>query len=324
MEAHHVISFLLDTQLRGFEELEVLPIVGPFEVGKSTLVSHVCKEERIRDHFSEIFLLSGHEFTNFDHAKLSRGCAAEHQNNVLNSNKGRRLLFVVELVGDLNEDTWNKWCCSYKQHIPRGSKIIVTSRSDKIVKFGTAPPLYLKHLSPEAYWYFFKTLTFGSMDPETHPRFAQLAMEIARLLNGTFIGANMNACLLRDNFDIQFWHNVVAFFRGVTLKNVSEFGMRPFDLIQQNRPILVWRMATPSEEVVSYGQFERSAEEEVPKISFRDVFYGNVKPRGKFEILLCRSRIPPYYSYVNSSEIREVKAAGAKRKRPMKNGIMLC
>jgi hypothetical protein len=149
-------------------------------------------------------------------------------------------------------------------------------------------------------------------------------MEIARLLNGTFIGANMNACLLRDNFDIQFWHNVVAFFRGVTLKNVSEFGMRPFDLIQQNRPILVWRMATPSEEVVSYGQFERSAEEEVPKISFRDVFYGNVKPRGKFEILLCRSRIPPYYSYVNSSEIREVKAAGAKRKRPMKNGIMLC
>jgi ABC-type hemin transport system ATPase subunit len=55
MEAHHVISFLLDTQLRGFEELEVLPIVGPYGVGKSTLVSHVCKDERICDHFSEFF-----------------------------------------------------------------------------------------------------------------------------------------------------------------------------------------------------------------------------------------------------------------------------
>ena len=318
MEAHHVISFLLDTQPRGSEELELLPIVGPYEVGKSTLVSHVCKDERIRDHFSEIFLLRRHEFTNFDHAKMSKGCAAENQNHVLNSNKDRRLLFVVELVGDLNEDTWNKWCCTYKQHIPRGSKIIVTSRSDNIIKFGTAPPLYLKHLSPEAYWYFFKTLTFGSMDPETHPRFAQIAMEMARILSGTFIGANMNACLLRDNFDIQFWHKVVAFNRGVTLKNVSEFGVSPFNLIQQNRPILVWRMATPSEELVSYGQSERSAEEEVPKINYQDVFYGNVKARGKIEILLWRSRILPYYSYVNSSEIQEVKTAAAKRKRSMK------
>jgi hypothetical protein len=35
---------------------------------------------------------------------LSEGCAAEHQNLVLNSNKDRRLLFVIELVGVLNED----------------------------------------------------------------------------------------------------------------------------------------------------------------------------------------------------------------------------
>jgi ABC-type enterochelin transport system ATPase subunit len=108
MEAHLVVSFLLNTQPHGFEELEVLPIVGPHEVGKSTLVSHVCKDERVHNHFSEILLLSGHDFTNYDLATLSKGCAVEHQNRELNSNRDRRLL-VVELDVDLSEDAWNKF-----------------------------------------------------------------------------------------------------------------------------------------------------------------------------------------------------------------------
>jgi hypothetical protein len=150
MEAHLVISFLLNTEPLGSEELEVLPIVGPCSVGKSTLVSHVCKDERVRDHFSEILLLSGHDFTNYDLLTLRKGCAVEHQNKVLNTNKDRRLL-VVELDGDVHEDAWNKLFSSYKQHVPRGSKTIVTSRSDEVIKFGTTPPLHLKYLSGEAY-----------------------------------------------------------------------------------------------------------------------------------------------------------------------------
>jgi hypothetical protein len=98
--------------------------------------------------------------------------------------------------------------------MPRGSKIIITSRSDKVMKLGTTQALALKHLSREAYWYFFKTLTFGSTDPTVHPRLANLAMEIARMLNGTLIGANITAHMLRDNFDIHFWLKVVAFMRG--------------------------------------------------------------------------------------------------------------
>ena len=73
------------------------------------------------------------------------------------------------------------------------------------------------------------------MDPRMHPRFAHIAMEIARILSGTLISANVTAYLLRDNFDIQFWHKVLALMRGVVLKNIPEFGVRPFDLINQNR-----------------------------------------------------------------------------------------
>ncbi|RCV09195.1 hypothetical protein SETIT_2G008000v2, partial [Setaria italica] len=241
MESELVINFLLHTRFYGSKELEVLPIVGPGLVGKSTLVAHVCEDERVRDHFSESY---------------------------------RRLLVVVELVGDLNKDAWNR-LYSAMQHVPSGSKVIVTSRSDKITKFGTTQALRMKYVSCEAYWYFFKTLTFGSTDPETHPRFAHLAMEIAEMLNGCFIGANMTSCMLRDNFDIRFWCKVLAFLRGLMQKHVSRFGGHPLEVINQNRPAHLWRMAAPSERLVLYHLYQHPSQEEVPEIKILDMLFGS-------------------------------------------------
>ncbi|KAG2631270.1 putative disease resistance protein RGA1 [Panicum virgatum] len=233
METELVISFLLHTQPHGPRELEVLPIVGPGKVGKTTLVAHVCKDARVRKHFSEIHFLHGHDLTGVDLAALKEGYVTEHQNHGSNSNKeGRRVLIVVELVGTLTEDEWNRFYSASIQHAPSGSKIIVISQSDEIIKFGTTRPLSLKYLSPEAYWYFFKMHTFGSMDPEMHPRLARMAMEIAGMMK-CFISANMVGSLLRDNIDFHFWCKVLAFLRGMIKKHVSKFGVHPFDLLNE-------------------------------------------------------------------------------------------
>ncbi|GJN24331.1 hypothetical protein PR202_gb12068 [Eleusine coracana subsp. coracana] len=213
MEAELVINFLLHRQSHGTQELEVLPIFGPGKVGKSTLVAHVCKDERVRAHFTEILFLRDCEFSGDELATFRQGCAMRHQNRASNWNKDERLVVVVELHGDLNEDEWSKFYTTSKRYLPSGSKIIVTSRSEMIVKFGTTQALNLKHLSREAYWYFFKTLTFGSTDPGMHPRLASLAMEIAKLLDGTLFRASITACVLRENFDINFWCRVRAFLR---------------------------------------------------------------------------------------------------------------
>ncbi|CAL5077701.1 unnamed protein product [Urochloa decumbens] len=319
MEVELVINFLLHKKSHGSEELEVLPIVGPAKIGKSTLVAHVCKDERIHDHFSELLFLHDHEITD-DKLAFREGCGMKDQNSVSKSNTGKGLLVVVELAGDLNEDAWNRLYHTCKQCVPIGSKIIITSRSDKVVKLGTTQPLTLKYLPHEAYWYFFKTLTFGSMDPETHPRLAQLAMEIARLQSGSLNGAYITSSLLRDNFDIHFWCKVLSFVRGIVQKHLSKFGEHPFDLLNQNRPLQVRRMAIPSEVFMICHQYQRSSQEEVPKIRFQDVVYGSVKINEKFESLAWRSRIPPYYSYVYTCEIQEPKTTGAKRKRSMKGG----
>lgn len=317
-ETELVISFLLHTRRRPHgsnKELEVLPIVGPGLVGKSTLVAHVCRDQRVRGHFSEILFFHSHDFTGDELATLMEGYAAEYQNRVSSSNEAAgRLLVVVELAGDLDEGAWNRMCSAVQRVMPGGSKIVVTSRSDKITKLGTAGALRLNYLSPEAYWHFFKTLTFGTRDPKMHPRFARLAMEISSMLSGCFLAANYFACLLRENFDIRFWRTVLAMKKLV----VSKLGEHPLQVMNRYRPAHICRMAAASsdEDFVLYDRIQCSSQEEVPAIKIKDVVYGNVKPRGRFDALVWRSQIPPYYGYGNSCEIhQELKAAGVKRKR---------
>jgi hypothetical protein len=323
VEAELVINFLLHTQPHSSEELEVLPIIGPCRVGKSTLVAHVCKDERVQDHFSEILWLNDLAFTD-DERAFRQGYAMEHQNQVSNWNKDKRSLVVIELSGNLHEDAWNRFYLACKRSFCSGSKIVVTSSSDRAAKFGTAQALALKHLSHEAYWYFFKTLAFGSMDPETHPRLAQVAMEIARTQNRSINAAYIICYLMRNNFNIHFWCKVLRFFRVFVQKHVSRFGTHPYDLLNQNRPIRISRMGTASEYFTIHRQYHCSSQEEVPKIRVHDVVYGSMKTCGKFEVLSWRSPIPPYYSYVNTYEIQERRTTSAKRKRSMEDGATFC
>ncbi|PWZ13938.1 hypothetical protein Zm00014a_038243 [Zea mays] len=276
MEAQLVISFLLHTKPHSSEELDVLPVVGPLGVGKSTLIAHVCKDERVRDYFSEILWLHDSDFTD-DELTFRQGGAMKRQILLSKLKKGKRLLVVIELYGNLCEDGWNRFYRASRRSFLSGSKIIVTSCSDKIVKFGTTPALNLKHLSPEAYWYFFKTLTFGSTDPEMHPRFAQLAMEIAILQIRSINSAYVTSYLLRDNFSIHFWCKVLSFLRGVLQAHISKFGVHPSDLLNKNKLVHLGRMASPSEDLIIYHQYHRSPQEEVPEIRIQDVVYGSIK-----------------------------------------------
>ncbi|KAF8650756.1 hypothetical protein HU200_063660 [Digitaria exilis] len=309
MEAQLVINFLLRSQSHCTKELDVLPVVGPSHVGKSTLIAHVCKDERVNGHFSTILFFRIYEFTEDDLATFRKECTIKHQN--LMSDPDGRWLVVIEFIWDLNEDAWNMLYSASKRCVPTGSKIIVTSKYDKIVKFGTTQAVTLNYLPHEAYWYFFKTLTFGSTDPEMHPKLTHLAMEIAKILK-TAIAANVTASLLRDNFNTHFWCNVLTFLRRPVHK--LRCGEDSLKLLNKNIHAHLRRMVAPSHIVVK-REYQRFSEEEVPEIRVQDVMYGSVRPDGEFEALAWRSQIPPYYSYAFVCEIQKVKGTATKRKR---------
>ncbi|CAM0905225.1 unnamed protein product [Alopecurus aequalis] len=314
MEMELVINFLLQTQACSGSILgrcDVLPIIGPGRVGKSTLVAHVCDDQRVRHHFSQIVFLRHDNFRDKEIAASRNECAVRDEYNF-------RLLVVVEVVGDLQEDVLDRLCSLSRRCTRTGSKIIITSRSDKIRKLGTTQALTLKHLPEEAYWYYFKVITFGGTNPDMHPKLAYLAMEIARVHNGSIFAANITACLLRANFDILYWRKVLAFLRGYVEKHLSMFGEHPCDMLEGNIPTCIQRMGRTTEDFGVLDQYQTySSQEEVPKITIQDVMYGGVKPHGTFKVLACKSQIPPYHCYIYTCKIRDLQTRVIKRKQSL-------
>lgn len=57
---------------------------------------------------------------------------------------------------------------------------------------------------------------------------------------------------------------------------MSKFGEHPSDLLRQNGFAQFGRMAIPSESFFGCLQYERSLQEEIPKITMKDVLFGTV------------------------------------------------
>ncbi|CAM0882465.1 unnamed protein product [Alopecurus aequalis] len=300
-EYERIVSFLLQIGPPGTANLSVLPIVGPVRVGKSTLVEHVCYDQRVRSCFSSIV-----SFTGDDLQGLKANADALQESGIVKYRNGAspgRLLIILELIGDLEEEIWIR-LCSLLGHYAHGSKVIVTSRSERIMRLGTTQTLKLNVLPQEAYWYFFKMIALRNVGPKDYLELSSIAMEIAAELNASFMYAITAGNFLRANPDVHLWRKVLERMREFTTKHVLMFGEHPVDLLQKEQPIYVWRMTGSSEVLVANRIYQVSSpQHKVPELSMQDIVYGKAMPCGKSECLVWKSQIPPYYSYVMSCSI---------------------
>ncbi|XBI21391.1 hypothetical protein VPH35_062517 [Triticum aestivum] len=282
-EREQVLDFLLRPGATPM--LAILPIVGPLGAGKSTLVEHVCRDDSVRGRFSTILFLPEGSLEDEGVTDLRGGSnfKVRHQNHATQSHN--RFLIIVETAKDMNEGAWRslKSCVAHMAPCG-GSKIIVTGRSNRIVDLGTTEALSLGRVPREAYWYLFKSLAFGSANPDEHRSMAAMAMEIASEHRQCLLSAHMVAGLLRDNFSPRFWPHREAHL-------VCEDGQRYH-----------WRLGRSCEYFLICSHRQSDSSEQVPKISVQEIISGRAGtlPRGKFEALAWRSCIQPYYNYTVS------------------------
>ncbi|XP_044318882.1 uncharacterized protein [Triticum aestivum] len=288
------------------DHLAVLPIVGPRKVGKSTLVEHVCNDERVRNHFSQILFFNGDVLKDASVETLRDGGRIKHQNRGIS---GGRTLIIIELFLDIDKSEWKSLYSAAKSRITSGSKMIIVSRSDKIARFGTTEPIRLQFLTQEAYWYFFKVRSFGSARAEDHPKLASMAMEMANLTSGCFMSANIISGILKANFNPHFWSMALAALRNLKTTNISVYGDRftlPWQMVE---PTYLRRVNKSSSEcVVLFLDYETcSAEtghEALRMMSAQDLLFGSVRLRGKFKVHAWTSHLPPHYSYIVHCEVQ--------------------
>uniref|UniRef100_A0A8I6Y6B5 Disease resistance N-terminal domain-containing protein n=1 Tax=Hordeum vulgare subsp. vulgare TaxID=112509 RepID=A0A8I6Y6B5_HORVV len=213
------------------------------------------------------------------------------------------------LVALMTHDaSWQKFYSTTK-HMGKGSKIIIISRIESVSRLGTIRPMHLNGLSLEEYSYLFKVLAFGSTNPDYHPRLSLVASELAVLMGGSLVVANVCADIFRKNQNVQFWQHILNKYRNYLSNNLSLFLEHPKLLIERDRPVdiakLVSSTSAPLRLMPPHSEDDDSTRD-LPKVGFGDLIAGFVvPPKEEFELVGWESRIPPYKKYVNVAKLSD-------------------
>ncbi|KAL6850542.1 hypothetical protein ACP4OV_021169 [Aristida adscensionis] len=310
MEKEQIIGFLLQQPA---QDLEVLPIIGPHEVGKRTLVEHVCLDERVRQHFAKIYHLRSDDLDLPSWSLLD---------------PTTRSLIIVDLAGgdaydEEEEEAWRRFRSSTRRRAHRQSKIILISTAERQACLGTVPPLRLRAPRPEELWYFFRTLAFGAEDPEARPELLRVAMAMCGSIcdDAVFASASILAAALRADLSARSWRRVQRVFAEAAERR------RP-----DKRGCFHYRCTpakgAPGATCVFYDKRKSTgvARGELPEVKMLEVFAGGgaALPGGetRIEVLVWQSRVPPFASYIATCDIERAlqPAAGEKRVRKRRRG----
>uniref|UniRef100_I1QSF6 NB-ARC domain-containing protein n=1 Tax=Oryza glaberrima TaxID=4538 RepID=I1QSF6_ORYGL len=302
VEKQHLINFLLENNIAG--PPPVLPIIGGRGVGKRTLVTHVCNDERVSSQFNFILHING----------ANVGQITE------NGNLSARTLVIVEFFSDVDDNDW-KTFYSHVTNLSRENKVIILTKIEKLERFGTVKPMTLNRLVYEEYRYLFKTLAFGSTNPVDHPQLIPIVEEFAELLEGRLIPANILADVLRKNLNVHFWLCKLRQVQITAKKNMTMSGTHPHKLFDQGHPAHFTGYVLSPPTIIT----PNVPQNDLPQLRFGDLLTGHIfPPKGDFKLISWESRILPYTSFVHtarfclslSQDQPESPLSGRKHRRP--------
>ncbi|KAL6842152.1 hypothetical protein ACP4OV_028131 [Aristida adscensionis] len=302
VEMEHIINFLMQKGSPGTVDLDVMPIVGPAKAGKSTLIEHVCNDDDLDERL----------------VSIRDGGVVKHQSYGGSGTTNERVLVIFQVNGDVDNASWSSLYSASKRYAANGSKIIISSWSDKIARFGTTQTLKVGFPTNEEYWYFFKALAFGSTNPEEEPKLASMAMEIADGLFGSFIAGNVMARMLRANFNVKFWTIALSCVKEINRRYRFMFGSHPITPSQKRKQLRILNGANEFCSIIDDYQIV-SDRDKAPMITMQEVMSGTTVPYGKFDVLAWRSSIPPYHSYRVTCEIGMASRLDIQNRRNPKN-----
>ncbi|OEL28126.1 hypothetical protein BAE44_0010855 [Dichanthelium oligosanthes] len=289
-EKQKLLNFLLQHNPDGAPA--VLPVIGGLAVGKKTLVSHVCADERIRSQFPSILHLNGDNFLSIvDHEKTMLGMD----------------LVVVEFVSDVDDMKWKEFF-SFVTRTNRRSKVIIISKHERLARHGSVRPIFLNELPYEELWYLFKILAFGSADPTEHPRLVHIAEGFAKELHhgGSLVAANALADVLRRNLNDQVWFCILNRCKKVIEKNLFAYGQHPKLRLEQGHEVdltdFAFSPVSPLRIIPCTSSCSTTYDpvKELPQLTLGELLLDpSVRPKGEFNLLSWESRLPPYTSFIH-------------------------
>jgi hypothetical protein len=210
-----VIHLLLDSNVE--DNVSILPIVAIGGLGKTTLAQLIFNDDQIQNHFqlqmwvcvSDPFHVKNIVEKILEAATEQKPEPAEMNTLVVKLKKeidGKKYLLVLD---DVWNDDREKWSELKKVLMggARGSRILVTTRSEKVARIsGTVEPYFLEGLEEDASWSLLKQLAFEKgKETEDNSSIATVGREILKKCSGVPLAIRTIGSVLRFKISEGEW-----------------------------------------------------------------------------------------------------------------------
>ncbi|KAL5719990.1 hypothetical protein ACHQM5_012706 [Ranunculus cassubicifolius] len=193
-----IVKLLLD--FNGVEDVSIIPIKGMGGLGKTTLAQLAVNDERVVSSFKlKLWVCVSMEFdvqrivqeiiksaTNSECPNMGMD---QLQSRVRGELEGKRYLLVLDDVWNEDAEKWEK----LKDLLiggGRGSKIIVTTRSEKVASImGAVSTYHLSGLSDDDCWNLFKVRAFNGGRDQEHPELVEIGKDMVQKCGGVPLAA---------------------------------------------------------------------------------------------------------------------------------------
>uniref|UniRef100_J3LVW5 NB-ARC domain-containing protein n=1 Tax=Oryza brachyantha TaxID=4533 RepID=J3LVW5_ORYBR len=223
-EGKHLKNLLMKTNEKSRQPYDVISIVGIAGVGKTALVQKVYSyfyDKQV--HFDFMAWLHVSDKLNVERltkemvqsgnlsksADLSSISSLDQVQRILKDKlKGSRILVVFDDVWNEMSSQWEN-LCKPLQSASKGSKVIVTTRSQNVANInGATETIHLDGLEGEDYKEHFLRCAFHDADPFDFPRLKKIGEELVQKLAGSPLAAKTVGNLLKVRLDEYHWRTI--------------------------------------------------------------------------------------------------------------------
>jgi Leucine-rich repeat (LRR) protein len=209
-----VIERLMESKVE--ENISILPIVGIGGLGKTALAQLIFNDEEIKKHFElkmwvcvsdnfDVQIIVEKILGSAKNKKLEQVEMDTLINALRNEIDGKKYLLVLDDVWNEDPKEWS----DLKELLmggARGSRILVTTRSEKVAKITcTIKPYLLRGLDEHKSWSLFKHMAFEKGQESENPRIVEIGKEIVKKCVGVPLAIRtMGSLLYFKNSEIEW------------------------------------------------------------------------------------------------------------------------